>query len=283
MVLLALISLLLHFPATEPAALYLSTDQGNEWTPFTDGLPADVEIRFVTEQAGTLYLGAHGYGVYVLAPGADVWEQRSTGLPLENEHFPLHPLSLVVRDELMILGTFYDGIYVSTDQGNNWRQASPEPYAVTGFVFTDEGILASSHEGIFHSTDGGTTWQLRGAARIRINALAEHNGRIIVARQNGLGVLEEDGVKWSDQTSEWALLQLLQQGEYVYALNYRNEIFRSKDGLSWEVPTEEEKTECTGLPDAVWGGYRPSLLEGVEPGLVTPTSRGWLVGPRSGC
>lgn len=62
-----LISLFLHLfapaaaapaPAPLPPALYLSTDQGNSWYGFTDGLPENLQPREVLEHNGNLYLTA---------------------------------------------------------------------------------------------------------------------------------------------------------------------------------------------------------------------------------
>lgn len=269
----------------KPAALYLSQDKGLSWTQFAEGLPADLEARDIVEYQGTIYLSALRYGVFVLTPGASTWQQRSFGLPFSILNAPLFPTSLTRTDDRLILGTFDQGLFVSCNEGMSWeRPAKGIPGVISCFLQTDDRLLAGTHAGIWESKDDGNTWENIVQTNFRINALAEHNGQVFVARQNGMGILHEATIQWSDLTTEWAIIQLMHDAEHLYAVTAKEEVFRSKDGAFWH----SNRLAMRGLPStslvkALWSGYEVRLPDPVPAGMVKPTSRGWLVGRSSGC
>ncbi|MGB3545778.1 MAG: sialidase family protein, partial [Saprospiraceae bacterium] len=240
--------LLLHLPAPTitipvaaplPPALYLSTDRGESWDGFSAGLPEDVQPREVLEHNGNLYLTALDYGLFVLPAGDCVWQHRNTGLPRDDK-FAFFPTSIAAHGNTLLLGTFTNGIYLSKDGGAHWHRPVFNVSDVVGsLLFTDNLLLAGTHNGIWQSFDRGESWQLlRPDKNVRTNAIALHGGKIFVAKQNGMGILTGRTVHWSDLVSRWAVIQLLRQGDYLYAVSAKNEIYRTTDGTVWEAPTD---------------------------------------------
>lgn len=289
-----LLSLLLTFlsasPLTEdpvaiaPPTLFISYDQGGCWNDFTNGLPEDVRPRSIVENNETLYLSTFKYGVFILPKDADAWQLSSNGLPTDSE-IEFFPTSLAANDEVLVMGTYWDGIYVSKNGGENWQKSkSIVPGVIGALFFNDNMLLAGTSSGVWESKDQGDSWQRRSEDRTSVNALIEHNGQIFVAKQNGMGVLQNKDIVWSNMKSDYALLLLVSNGEYVYALNVRNDIFRSKDGSAWEAPTADAAgADFENTLEAAWSGFEPKLPGEESTGIITETSRGWILPMGGGC
>ncbi|MTB52102.1 hypothetical protein [Lewinella sp. W8] len=269
-------------PESTVDALYLSTDDGASWTNFAKGLPANVQTRTVFEHEGTLFLITGNHGIFRLAKNSDTWRRSSTGLPFNEPFF--HPLSLTVTGNVLVLGTFQDGVFLSRDGGRTWY-ASPDHFeqVAANFLPTGEVLLAGTHAGIWTSGDNGEHWNRNEEDLTPINGMLMHRGKIHVARQNGMGVLEDGKIVWSEMRSDWAIIQLLQDEEYIYAVSAYREIFRSRDGKHWESPCEEGIIrQPQTLAQYLWNGYRPAPPTQLVPATIVNTSRGWVLPVNNG-
>ncbi len=259
-----------------PAALYLSADQGKIWNSFMDGLPEDVQPLEVVEQGGHLYLTTRNYGVYLLPAGDCTWQPRSNGLPLDKK-FHFFPTSLVAQGKVLVLGTFSSGVYLSKDGGATWQRPIFNISDVVGsLLFTNDLLLAGTQNGIWQSFDRGESWQLRRPDKnVRTNALALHGGKIFVAKQNGMGILNGSDIAWSDLVSEWAIIRLIQQGDYLYAVSAKNEIYRTRDGSVWQKPSSLRRPGSDGSLAGNSGAGTPS-------GFRASLPPAWCGKPRGG-
>lgn len=263
-----------------PPNLYLSTDWGQNWADFADGLPEGTNPRTILEHEGDLLLATSGQGVYVLPAGEFTWKARNKGLPEE-----VFSTSLAAKGKILVLGTYQKGVYVSRDGGLHWRRPifNIKGGSVRALLFHEGQLIAGTDSGIFRSADGGETWRRSGPIT-QVNGLVLHNGQVFAARQNGMGVLNNDVVTWSSVYTDRAIAQLISEGDYLYARAIGGKIIRSTNGESWEkqlfkVPGAGFKN----LSEALWGGYSPDLPSELPVGSILETSRGWVVGLQSGC
>jgi photosystem II stability/assembly factor-like uncharacterized protein len=288
MYLLLFLTGLLNFGAqtdsmpTEPSLLYLTTDLGDHWQPFDNGLPKNIDLRKVVELEDKLFLLTMSDGIYVLPKGATAWKSSSAGLAKE-----VFSSCMAAKGNLVVLGTFKRGVYVSNDGGANWRRPffNLKNVSVRSLLFHDNALLAATDMGIWRSFDNGETWRQDGTDHTLINELAIHNGQVYVAKQNGMGILKGKEIEWADVKTEWAIGKLFSEGKYIYAIPAKGNIIRSKDGVNWE--NQQFHIKCTSaqnLPEALWDGYQPDLpMKGDMPATIFTTKRGWIAGMRSGC
>lgn len=260
--------------------LYISTDWGQHWRGFAEGLPEGTNPRTILEHEGDLLLATSGKGVFLLPAGKSTWEARNRGLPQE-----VLATSLAAKDKIMVLGTYDKGVYLSRDGGLHWRRPifNIDGGSVRALLFHDGQLIAGTDSGIYRSADGGESWRRSGPIT-QINGLVLHNGQLFAARQNGMGVLNDDVATWSSVYTERAIAQLTSHGKYLYARSIGGEIIRSTDGKVWEkkiftVPAAGNKS----LPEALWNGYNPDLPSDLPVSSIIETSRGWVAGLQSGC
>lgn len=279
--------------SSDPVTVYISTNNGKSWESFAEGLPNDLQVLEVLEHQETIYLTAIGSGVYVLEKGSDTWVKRNTGLPIELTDLPLYkktrpdffPTSIAAQGDRIVIGSFDDGTYYSDNKGKSWTQATTNIKDVVGaLLFTEDLLLAGTHHGIWQSSDGGVNWEMRCETGFRINALAMHNNQLHVARQNGMGILTDTDIEWADMETAWAIIELRSHENQLYAISAKQEVYRTKTGEFWENNKFAVKSlPATNVVEALWGGLNPQLPEKMPAGLVTETSRGWIVSLGGGC
>lgn len=268
-------------PAVTDNSLFLSTDYGATWECFGYGLPEGVSTREVTEHEGDLYLTTTRSGLYKLPAGETQWRSANKGLPTD-----LFTISFAGDGEKLVLGTFEHGVYVSRDGGEHWRKPifNLKNKTISSLLFNDGVLLAGTDAGIYESYDYGENWRHSGADVWGIRELTLHEGRVIVARQNGMGIFADESVTWSPALTEWAVSQLISEGEYVYAICAKGEVFRSTDGLEWESSIFlNEQQPAKQLGKMMWSGYKAQLPDEAPAGPIRVTSKGWVAGVFSGC
>ncbi|NJC25340.1 WD40/YVTN/BNR-like repeat-containing protein [Neolewinella antarctica] len=264
------------------ATIFLSDDTGSSWYYLDAGLPPGTSPRDVLEHDGTIYLTTFNK-VYALPAGATSWEERSSGLiNLESTS------SIAAAGDLLVLGTLFQGVYVSRSGGRHWSRPVfniDKGGYVRSLCFYDGRLYAGTDTGIFTSTDGAHTWSRSGEMAL-INVIAPHQGQLFVARQNGVGVYAAGEITWTDLKTDWAISQLYSHAGYLYATSAVAEIYRSQDGGSWEKLNATEghlKVDNTSVPAALWSGYAPDLPGEHPLGYILSTSRGWIATGKSGC
>ena len=106
--------------------IYVTKDDGEEWTNITKGLPKDLWVTRVTasmHKSGRVYAALNGYRwdnyeafVYCSDDYGKNWKRLGSNLPFE-------PVNVIKEDtengDILYLGTDA-GLYVSTDRGNSF-------------------------------------------------------------------------------------------------------------------------------------------------------------------
>ncbi|TXF90697.1 hypothetical protein FUA23_04455 [Neolewinella aurantiaca] len=267
-------------PPADPPNIYRSTDQGESWVPFAEGLPEGAGAGAMLEHNGMVLLGTDIHGFFVLPAGAQRWEARNQGLPKR-----IDINSIAAKGDLIVIGTYHGRVFTSRDQGLHWNSFvfNFMGGSVRALHFHGDILIAGTDNGIYRSFDYGTTWYQTGDL-VQVNSITEFNGRLFAARRDGILASDDDGKSWAFVYSPWTISKLLPTTERLYALGIDGSIMRSKTGQVWEKPIIAlPGMNRKNLPAALWGGFKPAPDSKMPVRSITETSVGWFLGVAAGC
>jgi hypothetical protein len=175
---------------TLPPALGLirSDDAGKTWSSVSQLGKADFHA---IETSGATIVGAM-FGqpeVLVSVDDGRNWATRTAPEPLVG-------LEVDPSDSDRWVGSTANGLFVTTDGGESWRQTEPTPNI--RFAWADSGELFRIDPGgpVKVSTDGGGTWEERGSTGGEPQALSvDGDGKLYAALIDGTVTASEDGGK----------------------------------------------------------------------------------------
>lgn len=136
--------------------VFVSTDNGNNWTELNNGLGAFLAIQSLTIGTdGTVFVGTAGNGVLKLSAGT--WTKVTAGYGVV--------WALTSTSNYIYAGTYGDGLMKSANNGATWTKVTSLNVAYIFALTSDASgkIYASSYTaGVMVSSDNGSTWSSLG-------------------------------------------------------------------------------------------------------------------------
>jgi imidazolonepropionase-like amidohydrolase len=126
---------------TQDGGIFLSTNNGTNWTAVNNGL-TNLQIRALVVSGTNLVAGTVG-GIYLSTNNGTNWTQVNTGLTNSNVS------ALAVSGTNLFAGTYSAGVFLSTNNGTSWSAVN------TGLTDTNVSALAVSGKNLFVGTYGG--------------------------------------------------------------------------------------------------------------------------------
>ncbi|NDJ74972.1 MAG: hypothetical protein GYB65_01825 [Chloroflexi bacterium] len=183
--------------------IYVSYDNGQNWTPANDALSQSAnisELAVAPDNPQTVYAATGNMGLLKTTDGGQSWSNVSTRLP---QNRPVLSVRVHPTDPgLVYVGLRNAGLYRSTDSGQSWTPwtigMNPEA-SVSDILFdpTNPQTMYATDlmSGVYRSEDGGGTWfAINDGLRMRsVNALAlTPDGQHLYAATEGEGVFRLD-------------------------------------------------------------------------------------------
>jgi photosystem II stability/assembly factor-like uncharacterized protein len=137
--------------------VFRTTDGGQTWPPFNDGLPPDSIIWALDMAAGPrLLAAADTAGIYYRnLPGTE-WKRPADNITV----------ALSLRTHPTITTTVYaggeDGLYTSTDRGQTWgdkEDTSPCPRNIWAIAVVGENLYIGADDGLCYRPLAGGAWK----------------------------------------------------------------------------------------------------------------------------
>jgi photosystem II stability/assembly factor-like uncharacterized protein len=263
-----------------------------------------VNVKCLLVKDGLIFAGTSGQYLWVSADTGKTWVQKngSNGLRIDWGDI----FDITVTPSGKVLAATWNGVYASTDNGNNWQRVSSNRTIYSLFVTRSSTILAAvapqyiDPTKIWRSSDDGLTW-FPVADTTPVAALGGFtqtpSGVIVVGSGgpylgDGAGVLRslDDGQTWSVSSlglSGWAknttgklAANPTGSSREVYMTSYLSGAFKSDDdGLSWTHI--DEITEIWGgtagvfPPLGVFIAVRGSVNGSWQRSLYRSQGKGW--------
>jgi photosystem II stability/assembly factor-like uncharacterized protein len=221
--------------ATEGKWIYYSSDYGLSWNMISVNFHYD--IYDIKERGDYLYV-ATGNGLFILTKNGTDWK---ADLKLAG-----HPITALAIDSNNIFISKTDsvpkqGLYMSSDNGNNWEKTSLTNVDVSKIEINGTNIYAGTYEGFFISNDYGETWSHRnnGLPDLYIYDIkVDANNLWISSGYFGLYFSSDEGNNWSPKNNGIkgiSVLTMASNGNKIYAGTDKTGLFVSTDyGNFWE-------------------------------------------------
>jgi Secretion system C-terminal sorting domain len=181
------------------SGIYLSTNDGTNWTAMNNGLNYQV-INSLLISGANIYAGTYG-GVFLSTNNGSTW----SNIGLTNEAVS----SLAINDTNIFVGTWSGGIFLSTNNGASWQADTTglNDYWINALAVSGTNIFAGSSSGVFLSTNNGVNWTAVnngltynvGSSTYTCSStcLAVNDTNIFAGTTNGLYLSTNNGTSWN--------------------------------------------------------------------------------------
>jgi len=215
----------------KPAVLYRSNDMGMTWSPFAKGIPEDATLSGIKQYANKVYVTTDYHGVFVTSGHQDSW----TALKIEILK-GLDINCMEVDANKLVVGTFRNGVLISSDGGLSWKQSESNIInsPIRAFIKSGNKLYAGTDSGIFESADMGDTWS-HVFGQMQILGFTLLNDKLYAATQHGALMCTDNAKDWKSIYLGDALHDIGNDGKYIYAMTIGQQLLKTKnDGASWE-------------------------------------------------
>lgn len=179
------------FAGTQGSGVFRSSDNGQSWIASSTGLTSLVVRSFFVN--GTTILAGTDGNVFRSTDNGQTWAATSPLAPILNVE------ALLVSGTSIFAGTEGNGAFRSTNEGLNWTPVLAETNIRT-LTLTGTNIFAGTGGGVYLSTDNGLNWRSvsTGLTNANVRAFAV-SGTSLFAGTDGGGVYRSinAGQTWS--------------------------------------------------------------------------------------
>jgi photosystem II stability/assembly factor-like uncharacterized protein len=256
------------FAGMQGDGIWRSSDHGDTWskTDVNNALLSHALVLAFCVKDNSLFAGAIN-GIYRSTDGGTTFERTLDGFP-PNIGVTAYSLAASGGNVIAAVNVSFSpsdglaGIFYSSDDGNNWHQATIpiEPTAVTA-VASDGSSLAyaalfgqsSSVKGLYKSTDAGVTWSQRQALNVDIERLAANGNNVLAGDLFGAYYSIDFGESWafSDPPGDCGfgcgIFTYTLRGTSIFAGDAAGMFLSTNSGATW-TPINQGFPQCP-LPD----------------------------------
>jgi len=161
--------------------------------------------------------------VFQTLDGGKTWRTLNGNRPLGPNATDVQAVAAVSK-EILLAGTWKQGLYRSNDGGRNFDRLPDFPSLDIRDLQIADGVIyaATGRDGVFASSDVGETWQALGPGKDFLWSLTAADGRLLASSPEA-GVFEKNGSSWSK----------------VFTLDKAYAAASRSDGIAWQAVAGE--------------------------------------------
>jgi photosystem II stability/assembly factor-like uncharacterized protein len=214
-----------------------STNNGENWTALNNGLTTTLIHKiFILET--NIFLGTE-YGIFISSDNGTHWAVSNEGITNELV------ISLTQSGSHIFAGTESNGLFLSTDEGENWIPGGLDQKSIFALATSHNNIFAGAclSGGMYITTNYGENWTAinNGLTDFVILSLVTKGNNIFAGTSTGVFLSTNNGGNWATVnngiTSNY-FYAMAAGKKYVFAgsNNVPGGIFRSSNnGQSWSL------------------------------------------------
>ena len=252
--------------AATGSGIYQSYDNGNTWQQSALPMIGMSFGRIIAR--GSKIVATSGNGVFISDNNGLTWNAAN------NDSIEYGtPFSVNLTDNYIFIGTIFDGLFRSPDNGMHWERINTGITSeMIHSLYTKNNILyaGSSGGGIYKSYDNGINWSQSNHGinnSFVISITGSGNNIYALNRDDGLYKSTDNGINWNKLNStmnNMYIFNIIAKSNYVFALT-NDGIYRSDDyGNNWiksnnGIDTTNPATCITTVGNSLiagreWGG-----------------------------
>ncbi len=276
------------FAATNFGNVFHSTDNGNDWSWASSGLPLNDYIGALAISGSNVFAGTLDSGVYLSTDNGLSWNQASNGLP---KYADVSTFLIVGTD--IFAGT-YGGVYLSSDDGTTWNMVDSD--ADQALVTNGSDVFSGAFKvGIRRTTDNGNSWTVSniGLINTTVSPFAVNDSIIFAGSTNGLIMSTDNGSTWSLTSNESAIGAMIVSGNVIFTSDGEGTVLRStNNGNAWDsifLPLNPHPqfpcnfvTSFAMVGDSLFAGTSGNIFLSTDMGNTWVQSGNGLLGPAEG-
>ncbi|MDD5673539.1 MAG: T9SS type A sorting domain-containing protein [Chitinivibrionales bacterium] len=226
------------FAGTETGGVFLTSNNGANWTQINSGLTDDT-VASLAVNGNNVFAGTSGGSVFLSANSGTSWTAVNNGLTNSNVN------ALAVSGNNVFAGTWGGGIFYSTNNGTSWNRFDAyllenSKLDVLCIAANGNNIFAGTYQGgMVQTTDNGATWKVASInGYITIFSLAGDGSKIFAGTDLGGPYLStNNGTSWTpvkNGLTDSAISSLIMSGNNVFAGTVNRGVFlSSNNGANW--------------------------------------------------
>ena len=272
--------------ATDFSDTYASTDNGENWNIIPS---VGYQIFSLYARGDTVFAGGQNE-IYRSVDGGNTFILIE--IPFNFDIVNIYSMTFLGQN--LFMGTSYDGVYKSTDNGAFWESANEGmgPKDVRALTVTQSSYLVagSYYAGVYKSTDIGLNWNKSvtgfpaGAA---ILSMFNSDRGILAGTRDGLYSTDDNGTSWEKLTGENDTINygevrgIATRGLEIYAAityQFNGIVYKSTDfGVTWKRSGNGFASDISFMSGIAVSGN--NILAGSDHGLYYSTDDGntWLL------
>lgn len=224
----------IYIACSNGSGVVVSSDNGKNWTKKNTGL-TNTNVLSLASGSSKIYAGTSGGEIFITNDNCESWSKL---YPKDSIKIFKKINTITVFDNNILIGT-NNGVFLSTDEGNNWIQKNSglffDPLLIYSLVINGEYVYAATYRGLFRSSLEKIVWEEYqiGTVTAQFVTVAVEDSIIITGRSGDLFISKNGGKSWDNKKflHEIQDLKILNKEMYCGTIGG---IYKSTDlGESW--------------------------------------------------
>jgi hypothetical protein len=173
------------FAGTNNYGIYLSSNNGDLWTPVNNGL-SNQNITALISKGNYIFAGTNGSGVFYSTNNGNSWTAANNGISISSMNiFCFH------NDGTKLYAGTTFGVYLSTNYGANWAQVGNDQGTIYSIETSGNFIfVANFPNGVYRTSNGGLNWiqQNAGLNNLLVQCLLINGNSLFLGTGYGGGI-----------------------------------------------------------------------------------------------
>jgi photosystem II stability/assembly factor-like uncharacterized protein len=164
------------------------------------------------------------------------WVKLGSGSGIDTGIF-----SLIANGSTIFAGTYYNGVYKSTNAGTSWTYSGVDQEFVNAMTISGNNTYAGTDDAnVFLSTDYGLTWTKPNLEQIGLRVLSIYSfgSNIFKGASYGVYMSSNNGTNWVYRANGipqngWIVTSFASIGSNLFACAYGSVYVTTNNGINW--------------------------------------------------